>query len=149
MPAKSHGMSGNNRLYKIWANMKKRCGNPSNTRYADYGGRGITVCKRWDSFDNFLEDVGDIYDPMLTLDRINNNKGYMPSNVRWVSKAEQNQNSRRCVMVKIGKESKPINVWCREYGVPYVTFKQRRRNGWDIVKAVSTPPNPRHQRKET
>ena len=50
-------------------------------------------------------------------------------------------------MVEINGEAKPINVWCREFGVPYVTFKQRKRNGWSLIEAVSTPPNPKHKRK--
>ena len=103
------------------------------------------MCKRWlNSFAQFYADVGD-RPANLTLDRINNNRGYSPSNVRWVSIADNNRNSRRCVMVKIDGVEKPINVWCREFGVPYVTFKQRRRNGWDLVKAVSTEPDARRR----
>lgn len=150
MPSKSHGQSsGKNktRTYRIWANIKQRCLNPSNPRYADYGGRGITLCKRWYLFENFFADIGEAPEDM-TIDRINNDKGYSPKNIRWVTRADNNRNSRKCIMVKIGKESKPINVWCREFGIPYVTFKQRRRNGWDLVKACSTPPNPRHRRKD-
>ena len=145
---RTHGMSGVTRppIYRIWANIKQRCLNPNNPRYKDYGGRGITVCKRWLSFENFYADLGDAPEG-LTLDRINNNKGYSPNNVRWVTRADNNRNSRKCVMVKVGKESKPINVWCVENGIPYVTFKQRRRNGWDLVKAVTTPPDPRRRKK--
>ena len=154
MPSKIHGMTGNHRkgipqtrFYKIWGNMKQRCTNPNNVRYADYGGRGITLCKRWYEFKNFMEDMYETYYETATLDRINNSKGYTPSNCRWASYAEQNQNSRRCVMVKIGNESKPINAWCREFGIPYTTFKQRRKNGWELAKACSTPPNSKHKRK--
>jgi hypothetical protein len=143
---KTHGKSSDRKagvgqasIYKIWNNMKQRCTNPNNPRYADYGGRGITVCDRWMDFNNFIADVGD-RPANLTIDRIDNDKGYEPNNVRWVSKADNNRNSRRCVMVTIDGVSKPINVWCKENGIPYVTCKQRRRNGWDIVKAVSTPP---------
>ena len=153
MPKRSHGMAGRTDgkpgpkrapIYGIWANIKQRCLNPNNPRYADYGGRGITLCKRWHTFENFYADLGDAPEG-LTLDRIKNNKGYSPSNVRWVTRADNNRNSRRCVMVEIDGQSKPINVWCREFGVPYVTFKQRRRNGWDLVRAVSTVPDARHR----
>lgn len=145
---KTHGMSGNRPgIYRIWSNIKQRCTNPANPRYADYGGRGITMCKRWlNSFEKFYEDVGD-RPADLTLDRIDNNKGYSPNNVRWVSRADNNRNSRRCVMVAIDGVEKPINVWCREFGVPYVTFKQRRRNGWDLVRAVSQKPDARKATK--
>jgi hypothetical protein len=148
---RTHGMSssvaegrGQVSIYKIWANIKQRCTNPDNPRYADYGGRGITMCERWLAFAAFYEDVGD-RPGNLTLDRIDNNGNYEPNNVRWVSRADNNRNSRRCVMVEINGVEKPINVWCREFGVPYTTFKQRRRNGWSLVKAVSQEPDARRR----
>lgn len=144
---RTHGMSGNKPgIYKIWGNIKQRCTNPEHPRYADYGGRGITMCERWLSFEAFFADVGERLGD-LTLDRIDNNKGYEPNNVRWVSRADNNRNSRRCVMVEINGVEKPINVWCREFGVPYATFKQRRRNGWELVKAVSTQPDAKRRKK--
>lgn len=150
---RTHGMShsvaegrAQASIYRIWANIKQRCTNPSSPRYADYGGRGITMCAQWYSFETFFADVGQRPEGM-TLDRIDNNKGYELTNVRWVTRADNNRNSRRCVMVEINGESKPINVWCREFGVPYVTFKQRKRNGWDLVRAVSTPPDISRRRK--
>lgn len=148
----THGMSGNTAkgtrpsIYRIWANIKQRCTNPNSPRYKDYGGRGITLCERWHSFACFYSDVGD-HPAGLTLDRIDNNRGYEPNNVRWVTKADNNRNSRRCVMVELNGVSKPINVWCRGFGIPYATFKQRRRNGWDLVRAVSVPPDPKHRSK--
>jgi len=151
---KTHGMSsavalgrGQASIYKIWSNIKQRCHNPQNPRYKDYGGRGVTMCKRWrDNFEAFLLDVGDRPDD-LTIDRIDNNRGYTPKNVRWVSRADNNRNSRRCVMVEINGVKKPINVWCREHRIPYVTYKARRRLGWDIVRAVSTPPSIAHRNR--
>jgi hypothetical protein len=144
---RTHGMSGGkagrHRIYRIWANMKSRCLCKTNPRYKDYGGRGITLCKQWaESFEKFYLDVGDPPTNEHSIDRINNNKGYYLSNIRWATRAEQNRNSRRCKFVTIKGESKPINVWCRETGISYCTYKQRIRNGWDIVAAVSTPPTP-------
>ena len=134
-------------IYRIWANIKQRCYNPNSVQYKNYGGRGITMCAAWkNSFKAFYRDVGDRPDG-LTLDRKNNDRGYTPKNVRWATVAEQNHNSRRCVMIKFDGASKPINVWCREFGIPYTTYKQRRRNGWEPVRACTTPPNPRHQKK--
>ena len=74
--------------------MHGRCGNPKHPRYADYGGRGITVCERWHSFENFLADMGEP-PPGLTLDRINNDLGYSPENCRWATVSEQNFNRKR------------------------------------------------------
>lgn len=82
------------RTYRIWKDMKRRCLSPTRPRFKDYGQRGITVCERWqDSYDNFLADMGEA--PInYTLERIDNEKGYTPSNCKWVSYLEQAHNQR-------------------------------------------------------
>jgi hypothetical protein len=82
------------RMYRIWSNMKSRCSNPNAKQYKDYGGRGIKVCKRWATFDNFLADMGECL-PELQLDRIDNNGDYKPSNCRWVTPKENSATRRR------------------------------------------------------
>lgn len=90
----THGMS-RTKSYKRWCNIRRRCCNPADKAYKDYGGRGITMCDRWlNSFTDFHKDVGDAPSPEHTLDRIDNDKGYEPSNVRWATRAEQNANRR-------------------------------------------------------
>ncbi len=79
--------------YRTWAAMKNRTTNPKSQDWRYYGGRGITLCKRWHKFKNFLEDMGE-RPPHLTLDRVNNNRGYSPSNCRWATKREQRLNQR-------------------------------------------------------
>lgn len=135
-------------IYRVWGNMVQRCTNPNLDRYKDYGGRGITVCDRWlNSFEAFYADVGDRPDDMF-LDRIDNDGNYEPGNVRWVTRAQSNLNTRRCKFVVLGAESKPINEWLRVYGISYATYKQRIKNGWTMESAVSTPPDKRRIRKQ-
>lgn len=87
----SHGLSGE-RLYNVWANMKARCGDHSN---ADYGGRGITVCAEWQTFEPFAEWASaNGYQAALTIDRIDNDQGYSPSNCRWATPLDQSRNKR-------------------------------------------------------
>lgn len=79
------------KTYRIWANMKQRCHNPSNWAYKYYGARGIVVCERWHAYKNFAADVGEP-EKGMTLDRIDNNGNYCPDNVRWTSRLVQSRN---------------------------------------------------------
>lgn len=89
----THGKS-QTKAYKTWAAMKQRCLNVNHTYYHNYGGRGIKVCKRWLTFENFFADMGD-RPPNLTLDRINNEGNYCKSNCRWASHEVQGKNRRK------------------------------------------------------
>lgn len=95
--------SGVSRTYSIWQNMIARCSNPANTRWADYGGRGISVCDNWATFEGFISDMG--YTPNGgTLDRIDTNGGYCSENCRWVDWATQMRNKRNNVWVELNGE---------------------------------------------
>lgn len=80
--------------------MRYRCSNPNGKNYADYGGRGIKVCERWENFENFVADVGERPSAAYSLDRIDNHKGYEPGNVRWATRKEQANNTRRNLISK-------------------------------------------------
>lgn len=92
----THGMTSTP-LYRVWDSMKGRCLNKNHKAYPSYGGRGITVCDRWLSFENFYEDVFPTYKAGLELDRTDNNRGYSPDNFRWVTRSQNAMNTRgRC-----------------------------------------------------
>lgn len=92
---RSHGLSKTVE-YRIWKGMKDRCYNPNDEEFVNYGGRGIAVCDEWvNDFERFLKDVGPRPSPELTIDRIDNNIGYRPGNVRWATRADQVRNTRR------------------------------------------------------
>lgn len=94
MKREKHGMKGTVE-YTVWQNMKARVGNPNNLQYCDYGGRGITICDRWlHSFSNFYKDMGDRPGKEYSLDRINNNGNYEPSNCHWATRIQQIVNTR-------------------------------------------------------
>ena len=90
---KTHGLTYH-RLYKTWNGMMQRCHNPNNTKYKDYGGRGINVCERWKDIKNFIDDMYPTFIDGLELDRKNNNKGYSLDNCRWTTRSIQLLNTR-------------------------------------------------------
>lgn len=90
----SHGMA-KSRIYRIWKGMKNRCYNSNSDRFVYYGGRGITVCDRWlNSFENFFQDMGEPETINLSIDRINNDGNYEPTNCKWSTKSQQALNRR-------------------------------------------------------
>lgn len=126
---RTHGLSGNKPgIYKIWANIKQRCTNPNQPRYADYGGRGITLCERWHTFDNFYADVGD-RPTGLTLDRIDNDKGYEPNNVRWASRKEQANNRSSNVVLTHNGLTMNLKQWAAHLGWKYGLIASRWKKG--------------------
>lgn len=96
---KKHNMTGSQE-YRTWASMKTRCLNKNEKCYKDYGGRGITVCKRWLKFENFYADMG-IRPEGMTLDRIDNNKGYSKENCRWATVEDQAYNKRTTIYITV------------------------------------------------
>lgn len=130
------------RIYSIYHAMRSRCTNPNNEAYANYGGRGIRVCEEWlDSFENFRDwAFSNGYKDDLTVDRIDNNGNYEPSNCRWITNAEQQKNKRTSRYVTYQGKAKLIDEWSSLTGLPYgVIYKRIFQYGWSVDKALSTP----------
>lgn len=133
------------RGYTKWVSMKQRCSNKNHPGYVYYGGRGIKVCERWtceDGFDNFIDDLGHPPDG-LTLERIDNDKGYEPGNVRWATWAEQAKNKRKKgTTVPLDRNS--LRQRAIRAGLPYmVVYLRIKRLGWKVRRALTTPKLPR------
>lgn len=122
----SHKMS-KTRPYEIWQGMKGRCYNPHDARYDRYGGRGITVCDEWkEDFSVFYEwALQNGYSDDLTIDRIDNDKGYFPDNCRWASQQEQSRNRGSNVKITIGNAKKTLTEWCEIFELDYKTILAR------------------------
>lgn len=120
-----HGHSLRSRdslTYKVWSAMKGRCNNPNDKKFADYGGRGIRVCDRWKSFENFLEDMGEAPDGM-SIDRVDNNGHYSPENCRWATQKEQARNTRRNIFLTINGETLCAMEWSEKLSKPYFRIR--------------------------
>lgn len=119
----------NTRLYHIYTAMKQRCYNPKTNRYADYGGRGISVCDQWkDSFDAFADwAFSSGYADGLSIDRIDANGNYEPSNCRWIPINAQASNRRNVILVEYGNEFIPLQTACLNANIPRSTVDNYRR----------------------
>lgn len=128
-------------LYRVWCSMRERCSLPSCTSYADYGGRGIRVSDEWNlSFDSFLSDMGDSWEPGLSLERIENDGPYSKDNCKWATRLEQGSNTRSNVFLSFQGENYTISQWERILGFKTGLLNNRlNRLGWSVEKALSTP----------
>lgn len=133
---------GNDRSpeYVAWYSMKQRCNNPAHAAYAGYGGRGITIYPDWnESFQDFLRDVGRRPTPHHSIDRIDNNRGYEPGNVRWATRVEQCANRRSTVLITINGETRIISEWVRHFKVDSRRLNRllRRMSPEDVAAVLS------------
>jgi hypothetical protein len=135
-PYYKHGMT-ETPPWNSWFDMIRRCERPTTTAYKYYGGRGIKVCKRWHEFNNFWADMKSTYEKGLTLDRINPNGDYKPSNCRWITKAAQQRNKRNTRWFTINGDTKTLPEWIERSGLKRSTVGQRYyAYGWSIEKAL-------------
>lgn len=136
---KIHGMS-RTRIYHIWMAMKNRCYRVSSQKYADYGGRGITVCDEWHSFESFYEwSLANGYNNDLTIDRIDNNGLYSPSNCRWATVTIQSNNRRSNRHLTIDGVTRTVAEWSRYSNVRYATIMSRVKRGETGKELICSP----------
>jgi hypothetical protein len=130
-----HGYSQKSKEYSTWANMRKRCNNPNSEDYIDYGARGIKVCERWDSFSNFLKDMG--FAPKgYSLDRIDVNKGYSPENCRWADAKTQARNKTNNRLITVDGIIKTLAEWAELSGTDRRNIHKRIVRGWSAKQAI-------------
>jgi hypothetical protein len=132
---RTHGMSKNNRTYRIWQAMLTRCRNPNSPAFSYYGARGITVCGRWAVFANFLADMGEA-PSRLSIERIDNNGNYEPSNCRWATHREQVNNTRTNIFIEWRGERLTRSQWERRLGMRPTTLRSRLRRGLSLEEAM-------------
>lgn len=139
--ATTHGLS-RHPINKVWEGMIDRCKNPANKRYANYGGRGITVCDKWQTLEGFAEDMLVSYEEGLTLDRIDNNQCYTKENCRWTNAKVQANNKTSNVKYEYKGSLKTIAEIIEEENLQlsYSTIWARiHQSGWGLIEAITTP----------
>jgi hypothetical protein len=139
-----HGMSRTWPLrspeHCLWVEMRQRCENPKQISFPNYGGRGIVVCERWQTFENFFADMGK-RPPGMTIERINNSKGYEPSNCCWATRKEQARNRRSSRLLTFAGVTKTVAQWGEICPVNARALSVRiNQLHWPIEKALTTPP---------
>lgn len=144
--SRTHGDSYT-RLFRVWAGMRRRVLNKNDQRYSDYGGRGIAICERWNSYENFKKDMCQSFlahcyvhgNRNTTIDRIDNDGDYSPKNCKWATHAEQNLNKRDNVLLRLNGEDYTIAELSRKFNINKSTMKDRLRRNWSLERAVNTP----------
>lgn len=130
-----------------YRNMMTRCFNEKATGYEYYGGRGITVCQHWvDDFYNFYKDMGPRPDN-CSIDRVDNNKDYTPTNCRWATHTEQSHNSSASTSITYEGVTLVIKEWAELIGVKPNTLVYRLRRGWELDRALTTSPQAERSKK--
>lgn len=145
---RKHGMSGT-RTYRIWFAMVRRCHVPKAANFHNYGGRGISVCEEWHTIDGFVASMGNAPGGM-SIERIDNNRGYSPDNCRWASGDEQALNKRTNLVLTHNGKSQPLAQWARELNIGATTIHNRLVRGLSVDEALTAPVLKRNrQKKET
>lgn len=135
---KTHDKS-KTRIYRVWHGIKCRCCNPNDKYYSRYGGAGISVCEAWrESFENFYAwSIANGYSDELSIDRIDNSKGYSPDNCRWATPQQQTENRQCTQKITFNGKTQTLMQWANETGISYTTLWWRIKQGWEPEKALT------------
>lgn len=144
---RTHGASGT-QVYKIWVLMHDRCRtkNAKTSAFKNYASRGISVCARWGSFEAFAADMGPRPSDKHSIDRINNDGDYEPSNCRWATPEQQARNKSTTRLIEAFGRKMIAKDWADQVGVNIGTLKDRLKRGWTAEDAISIPTNVRHKK---
>jgi hypothetical protein len=149
--SKKHGEYKNGKWspeYTVWCAIKKRCLNKNDSQYHRYGGRGISIYGPWiNSFSKFIDHVGGRPSSGHSIDRKNNEKGYVPGNLRWATRVEQQRNTRRNLRISAYGKTMTLIEWSEFSGLLPETISLRIKRGWNPEVAVTLPPIPPNLRR--
>lgn len=138
MDNRSHGMYQSPE-YHAWHGMLDRCRNTNSKSFPDYGGRGVVVCERWTSFENFFSDMGKRPSASHSLERENNERGYEPENCKWATRKEQQRNRRSNRLLTFNSETRCLAEWAERSGLTWQCLYGRLHSGWTLERAITTP----------
>ena len=139
-----HGRSNKERLYQTWKNMRQRCNNPKRKDYPRYGGRGISICPEWNDYKSFRSwALSNGYADNLSIDRIDVNGNYEPSNCRWADATIQANNARRNRIIEFEGKRYTMAEFARTNKLSYSALQHRLDRGWSIERIITTPQKER------
>jgi hypothetical protein len=126
-------------IYKVWQMMRDRCENPESSNYENYGGRGIKVCERWQSFLTFLADMGERPSDAHSIEREDNDGNYEPGNCVWATRDQQNNNSRNCHTLTHDGMIDTLTGWAKRLGCKAALLINRVHKGWSTAEVLAPP----------
>lgn len=143
---RTHGHSST-AIYRAWHQMRRRCEDPKHPKFSYYGGKGVKLCQKWQTFEGFLEDMGERPTPVHTIDRIDGDGDYCKENCRWATRLEQAQNFSSNRNFSFGVRSQSLSAWARESGINMKTLQYRLDAEWPAEEIFRKPYRKSHKKK--
>lgn len=134
-----HGMH-DTPIYRTWYSMIGRCKYKSHTSWRWYGAKGISVCERWKSFQNFFKDMGHPPFPRASIERVNPDGDYSPDNCVWATPKQQARNTNRNLLLTLNGKTQSCAAWSEELNIPRQRIECRKARGWSDEQTLTRPP---------